>query len=737
MLKVPAKTPTKIKKRDGRVVPFDPQKITTAIFKAGRATEEFDSPEADRLSSLVVDEIIDRGFNGDLIAVEQVQDMVELVLIKGGWTKTAKAYKLYREEHRKTRVVKSLVGVEDDLKLSVNALEVLKKRYLRKNERGEVTETPSEMFRRVAKNVASADLIYDPKADVLRTEETFFQTLTNLEFLPNSPTLRGAGRSIQQLSACFVIPVEDSIEGIFDALKYTALVHKGGGGTGFSFGRLRPRGDRVGTTGGRSSGPVSFMRVFNAVTQEITQGGTRVGANMGILPVDHPDILDFITCKADGTSFLNFNISVALTEVFMEAVRSKRHYNLVNPRTGGVVRQLPARDVFEILVAMAWKNGDPGIIFIDRINQDNPVPGVGEIEATNPCGEQPLLPFESCNLGSINLSRMVVDGKISWEKLESVVRAGVHFLDNVIDKNKFPLEEIRKNTLANRKIGLGVMGFADMLVKLGVPYNSKKALKIGESVMEFVTKKAREESVLLGEERGSFPNFEDSVWPAKGFTHLRNATLTTIAPTGTLSTLANCSSGIEPIYALAYSRKSIFSERGAWALEFMVVNEQFADWARREEVYSEELIARVAQAGGSVQGFKELPSKMKEIFVTAHDISPKDHIRMQATFQKNVDNAISKTVNFSSTAAPADVAKVYMLAYKLGCKGVTIYRDKSRDVQILDTEGAKNLLLDAKVAEDKLGQEDENGSCPECGVMLEKNEGCASCPACGYSVCFV
>ena len=737
MTKVPVQIPQKIKKRDGRVVPFDPQKITEAILKAGQATKEFGRKEADKLSDSVTASLVRVGFNGRTPEVEQVQDMVELVLIKGDWTKTAKAYKLYREEHRKTRVVKSLVGVEDDLKLSVNALEVLKKRYLRKNDRGEVTETPSEMFRRVAKNVASADLIYDSNANVSKVEETFFQTLTNLEFLPNSPTLRGAGRSIQQLSACFVIPVEDSIEGIFDALKYTALVHKGGGGTGFSFGRLRPRGDTVGTTGGRSSGPISFMRIFNAVTQEITQGGTRVGANMGILPIDHPDILDFITCKADGTSFSNFNISVALTKVFMEAVRSKRHYNLVNPRTGGVVRQLLARDVFEILVAMAWKNGDPGIIFIDRINQGNPVPNVGEIEATNPCGEQPLLPFESCNLGSINLARMVVDREISWEKLGSVVRSGVHFLDNVIDKNKFPLEEIRENTLANRKIGLGVMGFADMLVKLGVPYNSKKALKVGERVMGFVTKTAREESARLGKERGSFPNFEDSVWPAKGFTHLRNAVVTTIAPTGTLSTLANCSSGIEPIYALAYSRKSIFSEQGVWALELMVVNEQFADWARREDFYSEELIARVAQAGGSVQGFEELPLKIKEIFVTAHDISPKDHIQMQAAFQKHTDNAISKTVNFSSTAAPADVAKVYMLAYELGCKGVTIYRDKSRDVQILDTEGAKKLLLEAKVAENKLGQEEENGSCPECGVMLEKNEGCASCPACGYSVCFV
>jgi ribonucleoside-diphosphate reductase alpha chain len=580
------------------------------------------------------------------------------------------------------------------IKLSDNALRVLERRYLTKDGEGRVIETPQELFRRVAKHIASAELIYNPKADASPYEETFYQLMESLEFLPNSPTLMNAGHELGQLSACFVLPIKDSMESIFDAVKYTALIHKSGGGTGFSFSRLRPERDRVGSTGGIASGPVSFMRVFDTTTDVIKQGGMRRGANMAILNVEHPDILKFIEAKDDSETLTNFNLSVAVTDEFMKAVEKSTDYNLVNPRTGEVMDKLNAKKVFDKIVDMAWRTGDPGVVFIDEINKHNPTPELGKIESTNPCGEQPLLPFESCNLGSINLSKTVADKDgqpyIDYDKLSQTVKLAVRFLDNVIEVNQFPLPEIAEMTKTTRKIGLGVMGFADMLIQLGIPYDSEQGLVVAEEIAHFISAEADKASIELAHERGIFPAFEGSIYDMPDGPHFRNASRTTIAPTGSLSIIANCSSGIEPLFALSYVRHILEGE------EFIEVNPYFEEAAKKGGFYSPDLMKQLAE-GKRLKDIEEVPEEIKRLFITAHDISPEWHVKMQAVFQKFTDSAVSKTVNFPHEATPEDVAKVYMLAYQEGLKGITIYRDRSRDSQVL-TVGERVKRAEGKLA---------------------------------------
>ena len=639
---------SKVRKRDGRIVQFNKNKIVNAINKAFLSVGLDNKDKVEKLADEVVNELL-KIYDGNIIHVEDIQDVVEKILIKNKLTDVAKSYILYRQKHKELREVRSILGVEDDLKLPINSLKVLRARYLLKNEKGEIIETPKQLFKRVANAVAEADRNYSSsEEEVKKTAKKFYKLMSNLEFLPNSPTLFNAGTNKKlSLSACFVLPIGDSMEEIFEAVKNMALVQMAGGGTGFSFSRLRPKGDIVRSTMGHSSGPISFMRVFNVATDVIIQGGKRRGANMGVLRVDHPDILEFISCKEKNNEFTNFNLSVAVTDKFMEAVEKNEDYELINPRTKKVVKKLNARKVFSLISTFAWKNGDPGLIFIDEINRYNPTLEVGEIEATNPCGEQPLLPYESCNLGSINLSKMVkkVEDKyeIDWRKLKDTVETAVHFLDNIIDINVFPIKEIEKATKANRKIGLGVMGFADLLILLEIPYDSEEAEKLAEEIMKFITETARNKSRELGKLRGNFPNIRKSIW--KNEKYMRNATVTTIAPTGSIGIIANCSSGIEPIFAISYMR-NVANSLGENLVE---TNQLFERILREKGLYNEKVIRKVA-GKASIQDILEIPENIRKIFVSAHDVSPKWHLRIQAAFQKHTDNAVSKTINLPTKA---------------------------------------------------------------------------------------
>ena len=572
--------------------------------------------------------------------------------------------------------------------LTDNSQVVLKRRYLSKDREGNILEDPDGMFRRVAHNLSLADLNYQPVTEMERqaTEEEFYDVMRSLEFMPNSPTLMNAGRELQQLSACFVLPVDDSLESIFTRVRQTALIHKSGGGTGFSFSRLRPEGDVVGSTGGVASGPVSFINAFDAATDVVKQGGTRRGANMGILNVNHPDVLRFIHAKEDGEHLVNFNISVAVTEDFMRQVEQGQDYDLINPRTNEVTGRLNAREVFNRLTAMAWQTGDPGIVFLDRINRDNPNPQLGYIESTNPCGEQPLLPFESCNLGSLNVARMVHytgdDVQMDWSRLARAVRTGVHLLDNVIDMNNYPIEEIEEMSKKTRRIGMGIMGFSDLLVQLGIRYDSEEALELGAEVMRRIQEETYKASMELAEKRGPFPAWEGSIYNKPGqVRRMRNSAPVTIAPTGTISIISGASSGIEPLFALSYVRNVMDNTR------LVEGNPYFEAVARHEGFYSPELMEQLAQTGSlsNLEGELNVPEWVKDVFRTSHDITPEWHVRMQAAFQKYTDNSVSKTINFPSEATIADVAQAYLLAYETGCKGITVYRDGSKAGQVLST----------------------------------------------------
>ena len=590
--------------------------------------------------------------------------------------------------------------------LTENALTLLRLRYLRRNEYGEVIETPEEMFRRVAHAIASVEKKYNKsEEEVKKIEEEFYNLLESLKFLPNSPTLMNAGTGSGQLSACNVLPLEDSMESIFETIKNAAIVQKFGGGTGFSFSKLRPKGDKVGSTGGIAAGPIFFLHAFDSALKGIRQAHRRFATNMGVLRVDHPDIFEFIDAKKEEGTITTFNISVGITDKFMKAVKEDGKFELVNPRNNKAVQILPAREIFDKIAQAAWRNGEPGLIFLDRMNcsNSNPVPKFGPIETTNPCGEQPLYPFDSCNLGSIDVSKMVSNGKIDWDELRRVVHLSVRFLDNVIDASLFPLKEIEERTKSIRRIGLGVMGFADMLIKLEIPYNSDQAIEIAEKLMKFITEEGRQASVKLAEERGSFPEFESSIWKQKGYKCLRNATITTIAPTSNLSIIAGCSHSIEPLFSITYVR----NVKDSLGTNLVETNPLFEKIAKEKGFYSEELMKKILKRG-RLSDVKEVPENVRKVFVVAHEISPEWHVRMQAAFQKYTDNAVSKTVNLPNKATVDDVKKIYMLAYDLGCKGITVYRDGSREKQVINIPAEKT-------------EEDEAQE------IIESTGGCATC----------
>ena len=666
-----------------------------------------------------------------------------------------------------------MVVEENKLVLSENAIKVLEKRYLKRDKDGNCIETPADMFRRVADTLASADSKFGKsEAEVKQLADEFYTAITNRYFMPNSPTLMNAGRELGQLAACFVLPIDDSLEDIFETVKNTALIHKSGGGTGFSFSRLRPKNDVVRSTMGVSSGPVSFMEVFNAATEAVKQGGTRRGANMGILRVDHPDILDFIDCKSDNNRLNNFNISVAITDKFMDAYLKGEDYDLIHPNSKQSVGKLNAKEVFDKIIDGAWRNGEPGIVFIDTMNSDNPTPQVGAIESTNPCGEVPLLPYEACNLGSINLSRMVKEenGKsvVNWDLLAKTTRTAIRFLDNVIEINNYPLPQISEMVRNNRKIGLGVMGWADMLMKMGISYASEEGTKLASQVIEFIDYESKCESVELSKKRGRFKNFKGSIYDQENYLYnkfkgksagiisdekwkeldeqikkygIRNATTTCIAPTGTISMIASASGGIEPLFGLVFSRLIMDGT------EMLEVNEIFKNYMISHGLYSEELMKKIA-IDGSVAHIDEIPDDVKKIFVTAHDVSPYWHVKMQAAFQLHTDNAVSKTVNFVESATREDIEEAYVLAYKNHLKGITVYRNNSRFFQPMNldkkVEEKKEEVPEVEeIVENPVEETEEYNPtgevktiiCPECGNKIEMAEGCFICLNCGYSGC--
>lgn len=739
----------KILKRDGREVEFSRSKLAGAIWKAGQETREFDEKEAKRLAEITTALIEKSLKDKETITVEKVQDFVEQVLMAAGHYQTAKAYILYRAARSEERRVERIIGVKDDLNLTPNQLKVLRNRYLLKDEDGRVIETPSEMFRRVAKNLAIVETANKRK----KIEDEFYEVMSRLEFLPAGRTLNNAGTPQSQLANCFVLPVEDSMEGIFDAVKWMAMVHQRGGGTGFNFSKLRPKGDVVTkSTGGFATGPVSFMKVFDIATRQVMQGGKKRGANMGILNVDHPDILDFISAKSERGEIENFNISVGVTDDFMKAVDQDLDWHLRNQRTGEVVQTIRAKTLMGQLVSMAWRTGDPGLIFLDPINCNNPLlTKYGRIDATNPCGEQPLHPFDACNLGSINLAKFVVGKKVDYERLRHVVRTAVRMLDDVIDACRYPLPQITETVRANRRIGLGVMGWADMLYQLRTPYDSEEGIRLARKIAKFIQDESWQMSSELASEKGAFPRWKESSFAKQG-KKVRNVAITTIAPTGSISMLSDASSGIEPVFALAYTKNVVEDNGLSYINKYFEAELATSLWADgdAEHKVRDRIVREVAEQG-SVAHISGVPEEVKSVYRTAHDISPEWHVKMQAAWQKYTDNAVSKTINFPNSATIDDVEAAYMMAWKAGCKGITIYRDGSKDVQILSVGSEKkkenqgSQIIQSKIKIESLKERGERLKikpagkhlevCPECGGKLAIEEGCAKCYGCGFSVC--
>ncbi len=738
-------------KRDGTKVKFEKDRITKAVYKAMLSVNHGIVKDAENVSDAVVKRLAE---SGEIPHVEKIQDYVEEELMRYSdgkklFTDVARSYILYRENRTIIREEKRRLGISDDLKLSLNAATVLESRYLLKDMDGKIIETPRRLFKRVADSIGIVEGVYDfftyleanlqkereistlPRLDQFQRRsmrvafksifgrdatdsdmkeleefltthknsasfysERFLQMMTSMDFMPNSPTLMNAGTDLGQLSACFVIPVGDDIDSIFDSLKLTAKIHKSGGGTGFSFSSLRPRDDIVGSSKGVASGPVSFMKIFDVTTEVIKQGGKRRGANMGILRYDHPDIMEFINSKdTENQKLRNFNISVGMDSVFFERLDRDENVDLINPRTGKVEKQVKASLIWNSIISQAWKTADPGLIFLDEINRHNTVPNVGKIESTNPCGEQPLLPYESCNLGSINLSKFVLDGKIDFARMERIIRDAVRFLDDVIDANLFPDQHIYDMTHRTRKIGLGLMGFADMLAELRIPYDSKEALGIAEEVMSFLQDISHDESSRLASERGCFPAWKGSKWEAAGI-KMRNSTTTTIAPTGTISIIADCSSSIEPYFALSFVRHVLSGKT------LVEKNRYLEAELKKRGLYSEALMIQIAETGNLEH--TDLPQDIKRIFRTAHEISPDWHIMMQATFQRYCDSGVSKTINLHAEATPEDIEKAYRMAFDLKCKGITVYRDRSKSEQVLYSGEKEKKPAVEEVREPKL-----------------------------------
>lgn len=671
-----------VRKRTGELVPFNKDKITNAIFKAAQSLGGNDRREAERVADRVVESINKRFRPSGIPTIEQIQDLVEKSLIETGHASTAKAYIMYRHRKNVEREMKKLLGIKDDFKLPLNSVQVLERRYLLRDENERVAETPAQLFRRVADYIAAAERKFGAdKRATKTTADAFYEMMTNFEFLPNSPTLMNSGTELNQLAACFILPVPDDLEGIFNAIKYTAMIHKTAGGTGFCFSYLRPRGDIVQSTAGVASGPVSFMTAFDKATDVVKQGGRRRGANMAVLHSWHPDIGEFIAAKQASGMLENFNISVAADDRFMHAVERNSSYEMINPRTKQTAGRIRAKTLFRKICYSAWKSAEPGMLFIDTINRTNPTPKY-RINATNPCSEVPMPDYESCTLGSINISKFVdfdwskTDWrkKVNWKKLKYTIRLAIQFLDNVIELNRYPIQEIKQMTLYHRRVGLGVMGVGKMLYRLGVRYGSDASYEIGEGIMKFITNEARRMSHELGRLRGSFPGFGESAWAGK-YDAMRNATVTSIAPTGTISMIADTSGGIEPVFALSYLKT-------VRAGEFYYIEDTFEHVSKIRRLYGTGLMRRVADSG-TIQHMKDMPKDIREVFVVAYDIPAVAHVRMQAAFQKHIDLAVSKTINMPARATVSDVERAFMLAWKMGCKGITVYRDTSRKEQVL------------------------------------------------------